>query len=241
MVKVFLVSDDRETATATAGLLQEAGHECLLCSSKSGLVNGICGSTADLLLIDARGIDMPCADLIRVIRSGWTHASPIIAMGGDNDERHVADALNAGADDYLAGAVRPLELLARVSAVCRRAGTSSRSAGSIVRAGPYELNCHGQFVNLESTRISLTQKEFELALLLFTNPGRVLSNTLIERTVWGFELDNRSRALAGLISRLRRTLRMGPKTGAAVTPVYSHGYRFDASLPQVVVDPAQQT
>ncbi len=94
--------------------------------------------------------------------------------------------------------------------------------GLVARAGPYQLNSVGRFATLHGERITLTPKEFDLAMLLFSNAGRVLANRRIEQAIWHHELPPLSRALAGLMSRLRKTLRLCPENGISITVVYAH-------------------
>lgn len=73
----------------------------------------------------------------------------------------------------------------------------------------------------------MTPKEFDLATLLFANAGRILASKRIEHMIWGHDLPPLSRALAGLVSRMRRTLDLCPANGVTVNVVYAQGYRLD--------------
>ncbi|HBD39385.1 MAG TPA: DNA-binding response regulator, partial [Cupriavidus sp.] len=64
-------------------------------------------------------------------------------------------------------------------------------------------------------------------MLMFANAGRILASRRIEHTIWGHDLPPYSRALAGLVSRMRRTLNLCPETGVTVSVVYAQGYRLD--------------
>ncbi|MNT39613.1 Transcriptional regulatory protein QseB [compost metagenome] len=165
--------------------------------------------------------------MIRAVRSARSRDVPIMMLGSDSCEDRLVDALDAGADDYMCRPLSHRVLLARIAALRRRVTGERLRQGLVVRAGPYQLNSVGRFATLRDERIELTPKEFDLAMLLFSNVGRVLPNSRIEQTVWRHELPPLSRALAGLISRLRKTLRLGMENGVTITVVYAHGYRLD--------------
>ncbi|WP_349605968.1 winged helix-turn-helix domain-containing protein [Cupriavidus sp. DF5525] len=78
----------------------------------------------------------------------------------------------------------PRVLMARIAALRRRVTGERLRQGLVVRAGAYQLNGVGRFATLHDERISLTPKEFDLAMLLFSNVGRVLPNSRLEQTVW---------------------------------------------------------
>lgn len=137
--------------------------------------------------------------------------------------------LNAGADAYVEGPISGGSLLAHIAALSRRPriGIPYRQK-AVAALGAYELYTSGRIAKISGKSISLTPKEFDLALLLFSNPGRVLSRTHIEFVVWGHELPPLSRALAGLVCRLRRVLEIGTQSDVVISGVHGVGYRLEA-------------
>jgi DNA-binding response OmpR family regulator len=76
-------------------------------------------------------------------------------------------------------------------------------------------------------QIEVTQKEFDLALLLFQNLGRPLSRAYILEAIWSRERDVPSRTMDTHVSRVRNKLQLKPENGFRLTPVYSYGYRLE--------------
>lgn len=195
---------------------------------------GIGGSQAitkvdagDALVVAADTIDTHAVNFIRSIRASRNTGQLIIALSGNADSMRMVEALNAGADEFL---IYPLDsrlIAARVEALRRRASEPRLPTGASLKAGPYELVTPGQFAHLREKRIALTPRQFELARLMFANPGRILSSANIERAIWGHELPAASRALSELVSRTRRSLRLCPENGVTVTGLYGRGYRLD--------------
>nr|WP_316153832.1 response regulator transcription factor [Cupriavidus sp. BIC8F] len=208
-------------------LLARSGYRCNVFETGRDLIHGVSQAPFELLLIDDELPDLPAVDVIRAVRCARSRDVPIIMLAADSSEDGLVDALEAGADDYVCRPLNARVLMARITALRRRVTGERLRQGLVVRVGPYQLNSVGRFATLRDERIEMTPKEFDLAMLLFSNVGRVLSSDSIQQAVWRHELAPLSRALAGLISRLRRTLRIGIANGIVITVVYAHGYRLD--------------
>lgn len=210
-----------------AELLEGAGFRCRVFETGRELILRVSQEPYDMLLIDDVVSDLPALDVVRAVRSARSGDVPIILLAADNSEDKLVDALDAGADDYVCRPLNARVLMARITALRRRVTGERVRQGLVVQAGPYQLNSMGRFATLHGERIAMTPKEFDLAMMLFSNVGRVLASERIQQAIWRHELPPLSRALAGLISRLRKTLRIGVANGIVITVVYAHGYRLD--------------
>ena len=97
----------------------------------------------------------------------------------------------------------------------------------MIRVGAYEIDPERRTVSLEGKPISLTQKEFDLAVFLFQNPGRLLSRVKLLEQVWGVSAELDTRTVDTHVSRVRRKLQLDANTGWKLLPVYGFGYRLD--------------
>ncbi len=206
-------------------MLLSAGFNCRIFDAGRELIRDVGRASYDLLLIDRTHTDMPSIDIVRMVRWAWDMPIMVLADAGGEDE--LVEALEAGADDYITKPVNFRELQARILALSRRVACGRFRKGLVIEAGPYEIDCVTRHAILRGKRIPLTPKEFRLTVLLFSNAGRAVSIADIESAVWGHELQPLSRALAGLVSRMRRTLALGTANGVLVSVIYSHGYRLD--------------
>ena len=71
-------------------------------------------------------------------------------------------------------------------------------------------------------------REYELALFMFRNAGRLLSRAHLREAVWGQGPDASSRSLDTHISRLRTKLDLRPRNGFLLSAIYGLGYRLEA-------------
>ena len=230
-MKIALLADLSVQAKAIADSLSRAGLYCNTYHASQALFHGIDQAAYDVLLIDHELADMPAVDAVRAVRGAWRCEVPVMVLSSRRDEDSVVNTLQAGADDYMIRPLRSRELVARLHALQRRTASRGQSLDRAIKVGPYALDCLSHQAVFQGRRLPLTPKEFDLASLLFSNVGRVLSHTHIELAIWGYPLPPSSRALASLVSRLRRTLRLCPRNGLVLTVIYAQGYRLDQTGP----------
>ena len=141
-----------------------------------------------------------------------------------DDEETVCSALKCGADDFIVKPAKPLELLARIEAVARR---SKPGALPLLRMGAYEVDVQRQILSFNGKPVPMTQKEFDLSVCLFQNPGKLMSRDHLLNKVWGLNTEVDTRTVDTHVSRLRKKLFLDGKQGWKLVPVYGYGYRFD--------------
>jgi DNA-binding response OmpR family regulator len=117
-------------------------------------------------------------------------------------------------------------LLARIDALGRRC-MNTDDTDDVFEIAPYKIDRRSRKILKNDIAISTTTIEFDLALFLFRNYGRVLSRGYILENVWGRNADVTTRTVDTHISRIRKKLGIVPETGWKLAPVYQHGYRLE--------------
>ncbi|WP_346286032.1 response regulator transcription factor [Zoogloea sp.] len=150
----------------------------------------------------------------------------IIFYNCDDNESRLADALEQGADDYITAA-RGGELVARCCALLRRREGGVATRRGLIELPPYRFEVISKQAFVEGRRVELTDKEFELSVFFFRNPGRLLSREKLLEVVWGGRLRAASRTVDTHVSRIRRKLDIHPGRGFRLSASYGSGYRLE--------------
>lgn len=101
-----------------------------------------------------------------------------------------------------------------------------QSDGKVV-FGDFEFDFGTRAVFVKGRAITLTQKEFSLALLLFRCMDAALSREQIFEAVWPSSAGAPSRTMDTHISVVRTKLGLRPENGYRLSPIYGYGYRLE--------------
>lgn len=164
--------------------------------------------------------------LLRWVRYKPPRTIPVLFITSCSVEDDIVEGLSAGTDYYMIKLIRRSELVARVQALLRCAYPIQNSREEIV-FNDYLLETRFGRLTLAGKAIEITQKEFDLALLLFHNTGRPLSRAYILEAVWSRDVDIPSRTMDTHVSRVRSKLQLRPENGYQLAPVYSYAYRLE--------------
>ncbi len=222
-MRVAVLEDDADHAALVTRALEQGGHSHAVYSTGARFIQAMVRETFDVLVLDWMMPDMSGLDVLDWVRQLENH-TPVIFVTSRDAEEDIVQALAHGADDYLVKPPRAGELLARLSALKRRSDNLSAS-GSLV-AGPYEFDPAQSVVRLHGEVLELTQRQFELAQVLFRNSGRLLSRQYLLEAVWGLNDTVQTRTLDIHISQLRNQLQLADN-GWRINSVYAHGYRLE--------------
>ncbi len=176
----------------------------------------------DVVLLDLMLPGIQGLDVLRRIRD--RSAAPVIVLSAKDQESDVVSALELGADDYVTKPYSVRELVARIRAAARRAG-SGPEVRSVIRIGDAVLDPGRYELRVAEQVFSLPRKEFELLQILMSQPGRIASRASLLERVWGYDWGE-SKSLDQHIRRLRRKLEHA-RAGPMIRTVRGVGYRLD--------------
>ncbi|HND98853.1 response regulator transcription factor [Plasticicumulans sp.] len=225
-MRVALLEDDRPQAEMMRTWLVEAGHDVQVFVQGKALVRELGRDSYDLVVLDWMLPDIDGIQVLKWIREHVDWPMPVLFVTGKDEEDDIVQALDNGADDYMVKPVKRMEMLARLKAVSRRA-IAQDEGQKILEFGVYTVDLTTRAVLLNGQPIELTQKEFDLTVLLFRGAGRVLSRGHILESVWGRSPDLNTRTVDTHVSRIRNKLDLRPEHGWQLKAVYQHGYRLE--------------
>ncbi|MBI2854543.1 MAG: response regulator transcription factor, partial [Chloroflexi bacterium] len=150
-------------------------------------------------------------DLARRIRE--FSEMPIIMLTAKTEEADKVTGLRIGADDYMTKPFGVQELLARVEAVLRRAGTATSTAvpgKDGLQLGDLSIDFLRRQVTVRGKEVELTLTEYKLLAELANNVGKVMLHGELLSKVWGNEYRNEWEYLRAYVRRLRRKIERDP-------------------------------
>jgi len=229
-MRIAALDDDIDQLDLTKSTLKAMKHHCHTFTNGAALLNELRRESFDLLVLDWELPDMTGPDIVRWVRSNVVDRVPILFVTNRRDERDVVEGLEAGADDFMSKPIRVAELTARVRALLRRAYFEPKSEEE--RWGRYRFSVAQSNLHVGDEPVPLTQKEFDLALFLFRNMGRLVSRRHLLEGMWKVNnplgTDLMSRSLDTHVSRVRTALALRPENGFRLHAVYGQGYRLEA-------------
>lgn len=225
-MKIALLEDEVDQAKNLSASLIENQHGCDYFHTGKSFIYAVLHNSYDLLILDWHLPDMEGTEVLKTLRSELSWRIPVIFLTSRDSEADIVTALDAGADDYLVKPARPAELTARLNALSRRIGNETEEQEEL-EIGPYVINLSKRTILSSGEDVSLTDKDFDLAVFMFQNIGRLLSRDFLLERVWGISTDINTRTVDTHVSRLRRKLNIKPENGFRVKTIYQHGYRLE--------------
>lgn len=218
-----VVEDSRCQAEVLKALLKSEGHQVEVFADGASCLEALNSRSFDFFVIDWTLPDMDGDEVLKRVRAQFGWEVPVIFCTARTDEEAASDILRMGADDYIPKPVRYMEFMARIHALSRR----RKPRQSLLQYGNIEVDLEGRRIRLAGTEVDLTQREFELAVILLRNVGRVLSREELLTGVWARETDVDTRTVDTHASRLRKKLGLAGESGLMLSSVYGQGYRLD--------------
>lgn len=228
-MRIASIEDDTTQLALIQDTLEAAGHDFEGFVDSQGFLRALRSRSFDLLVVDWLLPGMSGLDLVRWVRQ-HSLTLPVLILTNCSDEADIVSALNAGGDDYMVKPFRRRELVARVNALLRRAYQNAGLLGEQIRVGNYLVDSETRTVTIGDTVADLSPREFDLALFLFRNLGRLIAREEIEMAVWGRVIGATSRTVDTHMSRLRVKLLPTPANGIRLTSIYSYGYRLESAM-----------
>ena len=230
---ILVVDDDRETCALLSKFLTRHGYRVSVAHEGKGMMHALESARVNLVVLDLMLPGEDGLSLCRRLRAWSTVPVIMLTAMGEQTDRIVG--LELGADDYLAKAADPRELLARIRAVLRRAGPpevgSSGTGNRVLEFAGWRLDVgQRQLLSPVGAFVPLRSSEFELLLALAERPRRVLTRDQLLDLSRGRAANAFDRSIDVLISRLRRKMEVDPKEPALIRTVRGGGYLFSVQV-----------
>ena len=228
MTRVLVVEDDPTIAEVVTRYLVRAGYLVETVSDGLAALARAAAVHPDLVVLDVMLPGLDGIEVCRRLRAG--SQIPVVMLTALGDEVDRVLGLEVGADDYLTKPFSPRELVLRVQAVLRRAGSVPAVEGTdLLVDGDLEVDQAAHRARLRGSELSLTGREFDLLVHLLRHRGRAFSRQDLMREVWGWEFGDLSTVTVH-VRRLRAKVEDDPSRPTRLVTVWGVGYRWDAPV-----------
>jgi DNA-binding response OmpR family regulator len=184
----------------------------------------------DLILLDLTLPSMDGVEICKRLREKKN--TPIIMLTAKSEEIDRVLGLEIGADDYITKPFSIRELLARVKAVLRRVGSKKNEKQNTISISfeGLSIDIDKRKVLLNDKRTELSPKEFELLVLMASNPGRNYTRTQLLNMIWGYNFEGYEHTVNSHINRLRAKIEDDMANPKYILTTWGVGYKFNEDL-----------
>lgn len=204
-MKLLLVEDDYDLAAGLNKALQAEGFVVVLARTGTEAVRQFKQFEPELVILDLGLPDMDGNQVLKTMRK-QQHPCQILILTARDGVADKVQALDIGADDYLAKPFEMPELMARLRVMGRRLGTAS---SSVIEVGAVSMDVASHQVNVAGNVVELPRKEFLTLKVLMESVGRVKTREMLESQLYAWGATIGSNAIEVHISNLRKKLPKG--------------------------------
>lgn len=228
--KVLVVDDEKLIVKGIRFSLEQDGMEVDCAYDGQEALDLATANHYDMILLDVMLPKLDGFEVCQNIREFST--VPIVMLTAKGDDMDKILGLEYGADDYITKPFNILEVKARIKAIMRRAALGQASANEhksddgIIENGDLMLDKNNRRLTILGVEYNLTSKEFDMLMLLVTNPRKVFSREDLLHTIWGADYPGDERTVDVHVRRLREKIEPNPKEPKYVRTKWGVGYYY---------------
>ncbi|XFA98546.1 response regulator transcription factor [Candidatus Izemoplasma sp. B36] len=183
----------------------------------------------DILFESNQKVDLVVLDVMMPKYDGWYvlerirdyMSVPVVMLTARSDEYDQLKGFKLGADDYVTKPFSPSILMARINKLLKK----DKQIHEVIDFGKIHMDLAAREVFIDSEKVALTPKEYELLKFFIDNKGIALSRDKILNAVWNYDYFGDLRTVDTHIKQLRAKL---GKYSYYISTVRSIGYRLDS-------------
>ncbi|WP_340158694.1 response regulator transcription factor [uncultured Maribacter sp.] len=230
MKRILIIEDDPEIIKLLELHLSDVSYETTMAMDGEEGLQLALQNDYELILLD---LTLPSLDGVEVCRRlRATKNTPVIMLTAKSEEIDRVLGLEIGADDYMTKPFSIRELLARIKAVLRRTNDTGKKQEdtSIISAEGLTIDIDKRKVVVDDYKIELSPKEFELLVLMASNPGRNYTRTELLNMIWGYNFIGYEHTVNSHINRLRAKIESDMANPTYILTTWGVGYKFNEEI-----------
>ncbi|MDC6363808.1 MULTISPECIES: response regulator transcription factor [Flavobacteriaceae] len=233
MKKVLIVEDDLQIVRLLQIHLKDLG--CEVVNETNGIkgLSSAINENLDLIILDVMLPEMDGIEICQKIRAS-NNTTPVMMLTSRSEEIDKVLGLEVGADDYLTKPFSVREFIARVKAIFRRQKLDnleqSIDNSKILQFETLIIDIEMRKVVLKGEKVELSPKEFELLVLLSSNPGKSYDRSKLLNLIWGYDFRGYEHTVNSHINRLRSKIEPDMGKPKYILTTWGVGYKFNEEL-----------
>jgi DNA-binding response OmpR family regulator len=224
-IRILLVEDEPSLIFTLRDTLESEGYEVIVSEDGEQAVGLAQEHKPDIMILDIMLPGKNGYEICQEIRS-LKFTFPIIMLTAKDQELDKVKGLDIGADDYITKPFGVKELLARIQARLRRAGTYSSSNNiEVLQLGTTKIDLlESKAIFADGKTNELTAREIELIRYLLQAGGEPVSRDELLEKVWRYEYSTNTRTVDVHISKLRAKIESQPDEPRHLITLHGVGY-----------------
>jgi two-component system KDP operon response regulator KdpE len=225
---ILVVDDEKEILRALQRSLSAHGYKVLTATNGEEAIEAVNRLHPDLVLLDLLLPGISGLEVCRRIRA--CSDIPILVLSVKDAERDKVEALDLGADDYVAKPFGIDEVLARVRVAFRHLAQAPTGSAPRFQSGSLSVDFAQRRVQLNGRDIPLTPTEYDLLKVFINHRGKLLTRQMLLKEVWGASTHARVHSLHVYVAQLRQKIEPVPERPQFILTIPGVGYRFNDSV-----------
>ncbi|MEQ9425881.1 MAG: response regulator transcription factor [Cyclobacteriaceae bacterium] len=233
MKKVLIIEDDPEIISLLEIHLKDLS--CETAKASDGKLGLELAETEEfnLIILDLMLPKMDGIEVCQKLRGKGVN-TPILMLTAKSEEIDRVLGLEMGADDYMTKPFSVREFIARVKAIFRRTQMIRESletdAAETINWEGLSIDIEKRKVLINDNKVELSPKEFELLILLASNPGKSYNRSNLLNLIWGYEFEGYEHTVNSHINRLRAKIEPDMANPKYILTTWGVGYKFNEEL-----------
>lgn len=225
-LKILVVDDEWNMRNLLRIYLTKQGFDVKEASNGKEALDWVAKESFEIILLDIMMPDMDGWQVCKKVRE--TSMTPILMLTARTETKDKVQGLGMGADDYLTKPFDPEELVARVFALIRRSTLTQSQVitDNKIEVPEIDIFPEGRQIRIHDKPVELTQKEFDLFVMLAENEQRAFSREALVEALWGHDYMGESRVVDTHVKNIREKLQRAGLSYNPIQTVWGVGYKF---------------
>ncbi|MGA1804179.1 response regulator [Rhizobium sp. HT1-10] len=221
-ITILVVDDEPPIRRLLRVGLTAQGYDVVEAADAAAAARQVKNDPPDLIILDLGLPDKPGHQLLHEWREEGV-TIPVVILSSRTDEAGIVQALETGADDYVAKPFGVNELAARIR-VALRHRLQQQGEKAIFQTGGLTIDLVKRIVKVDNVEVKLSPKEYDILRVLAQYAGKVLTHQFVLKQVWGPAAD--VQYLRVYVRQLRQKIEKVPDQPIYITTETGVGYRL---------------